>query len=94
MTATNREEAPYSCDTILRTVWVWASILLAAIGSASIAGEAPTQPATVLDRLWIWTHPAGAHDGIDLGGGGDEPMAPEPQPQAQPQREPSIEDLY
>jgi hypothetical protein len=33
------------------------------------AGEAPSQPATVLDRLWIWTHPAGAHDGIDLGGG-------------------------
>ena len=23
----------------------------------------------MLDRLWIWTHPAGAHDGIDLGGG-------------------------
>jgi hypothetical protein len=47
----------------------WAVFLGTTIARDVAAGEAPSPSSTVLDRLWIWTHPAGAHDGIDLGGG-------------------------
>jgi len=50
-------------------ICAWAVLLVTVIGNALAADEKASQSSTVLDRLWIWTHPAGAHDGIDLGGG-------------------------
>jgi hypothetical protein len=50
-------------------IWASAALLVTQIGRDASAAEKASQSSTVLDRLWIWTHPAGAHDGIDLGGG-------------------------
>jgi len=50
-------------------ICAWEMLLGMAMGSDLAAGEASSAPSTVLDRLWIWTHPVGAHNGIDLGGG-------------------------
>ncbi|MCR4415182.1 MAG: hypothetical protein NUV77_22400, partial [Thermoguttaceae bacterium] len=47
---------------------LWPVILGTVVGIAS-ADEVAKSSGCVLDRLWIWTHPAGVHDGIDLGGG-------------------------
>ena len=52
-----------------RLTYASAMLLVMTVGRDVAGGEAPSQPSTLLDRLWIWTHPAGAHDGIDLGGG-------------------------
>jgi hypothetical protein len=52
-----------------RLICAWVVLSVTIIGSDLAAGEKASQPSTVADRLWIWTHPAGAHDGIDLGGG-------------------------
>jgi hypothetical protein len=38
-------------------------------GGGNVAAAEPGSSPRVADRLWIWTHPVGAHDGIDLGGG-------------------------
>lgn len=52
-----------------RLIWASAALLVTAIGGDLAADDAASPRSTVLDRLWIWTHPVGAHDGIDLGGG-------------------------
>jgi hypothetical protein len=50
--------------------WIGEGIVAASGGSPDpIDDTSVAPPSTVLDRLWIWTHPVGAHDGIDLGGG-------------------------
>jgi len=54
---------------LARLICASAMLLVMAVGRGAAGGEAASPPSTVLDRLWIWTHPAGAHDGIDLGGG-------------------------
>lgn len=50
-------------------VWASAALQVMGIGGDLMADDAASPSSTVLDRLWIWTHPVGAHDGIDLGGG-------------------------
>jgi hypothetical protein len=52
-----------------RLPFLLAMLVWTASGSHVIAAEPCLPSSAVLDRLWIWTHPAGVHDGIDLGSG-------------------------
>jgi hypothetical protein len=54
---------------LVRLVCLLAVLRVVVSESSAAAGERTSQPAKILDRLWIWTHPAGVHDGIDLGEG-------------------------
>ena len=55
---------------LVSVLWVTQGMVAASNDPlAPIAVTSAAPPSTVLDRLWIWTHPVGAHDGIELGGG-------------------------
>jgi len=58
-----------AATTLARLILASVVLLATLIGSDMEAGEKAPTPPNVLDRMWIWTHAAGAHDGIDLGGG-------------------------